>query len=56
MLGAERLADRITLATNGRITMKVYGAGELVPAFESFDAVSNGTADVYHGSSLLLAR
>ena len=50
-VGAERLADRITFATNGRITIKVYGAGELVPAFESFDAVSNGTADVYHGAA-----
>ena len=50
-VGAERLADRITDATNGRITIKVYGAGELVPAFESFDAVSNGTADVYHGAA-----
>ncbi|WMS41099.1 TRAP transporter substrate-binding protein [Acuticoccus sp. MNP-M23] len=47
--GAQRCADRITKMTDGRITVKLYGAGELVPAFESFDAVSNGTAEMYHG-------
>jgi TRAP-type mannitol/chloroaromatic compound transport system substrate-binding protein len=46
--GAQRLADRITKGTDGRITVKVYSAGELVPALESFDAVSGGTADLYH--------
>ncbi|MGE0253835.1 MAG: TRAP transporter substrate-binding protein [Alphaproteobacteria bacterium] len=48
--GAERLAKRITDATDGKITVKVFAAGELVPPFESFDAVSNGTADMYHGA------
>ncbi len=48
--GAQRAADRITAMTDGRITVKLYAAGELVPAFESFDAVSTGTADIYHGA------
>ncbi len=48
--GAQRVADRITASSGGRITVKLYAAGELVPAFESFDAVSNGTADMYHGA------
>ena len=48
--GAQRVADRITLATDGRISVKLYAAGELVPPFESFDAVSSGTADMYHGA------
>lgn len=48
--GAQRLADRITAATDGRITVKLFAAGELVPPFESFDAVSQGTADMYHGA------
>jgi TRAP-type mannitol/chloroaromatic compound transport system substrate-binding protein len=26
-------------ASGGRLTVRVYGAGELVPAFEMFDAV-----------------
>lgn len=47
--GAQRFADRVTKSTDGRITVKLYAAGELVPAFESFDAVSSGAADMYHG-------
>ncbi len=47
---AERLAKSIAAATDGMVDIKVYGAGELVPAFESFDSVSNGTADIYHGA------
>tara|TARA_R110002072_G_scaffold49863_37_gene135120 strand:- start:785 stop:1885 length:1101 start_codon:yes stop_codon:yes gene_type:complete len=49
--GAQRLADRITTATDGRISVKVFAAGELVPPFESFDAVSSGTADMMHAAS-----
>jgi TRAP-type mannitol/chloroaromatic compound transport system substrate-binding protein len=48
--GAQRVADRITKATEGRITVKLFAAGELVPPFESFDAVSQGTADMYHAA------
>ena len=47
---AIRLAERIGQATDGKVTVKVFAAGELVPAFEVFDAVSNGTADVYHSA------
>ncbi|WP_413203516.1 TRAP transporter substrate-binding protein [Rhodospirillum sp. A1_3_36] len=47
---AERVAQRITKMTNGRLTVKVFAAGELVPAFEAFDAVSSGTAEMYHGA------
>ncbi len=47
---AERMAKRIEEATDGDITIKVYAANELVPAFESFDAVSTGTADCYNGA------
>lgn len=38
-------------ATGGRVNIKVYGAGELVPALEAFDAVSSGTADIGSGAS-----
>lgn len=47
---AERVARRIEDATDGQIAIKVYAAGELVPAFECFDAVSAGTADCYNGA------
>ena len=46
--GSQRLADSITAMSGGRLTVKVYGAGELVPAFEAFDAVRDGTAEMAH--------
>jgi len=46
--GAQRLADNITRMSQGRLEVKVYAAGELVPASETFDAVSGGAADIYH--------
>jgi TRAP-type mannitol/chloroaromatic compound transport system substrate-binding protein len=49
--GATYLAQTITAMTGGRITVSVYGAGELVPAFEVFDAVANGTAQIGHAGS-----
>ena len=49
--GANQLAKLITEMSGGRITVKVYGAGELVPAFEVFDAVSRGTAQIGHGAA-----
>ena len=47
---AERLANRITSASGGKIMVKVFAAGELLPPFESFDAVSGGSADMYHAA------
>ncbi|MDH5516983.1 MAG: TRAP transporter substrate-binding protein [Gammaproteobacteria bacterium] len=49
--GANKLAQLITEMSGGRLQVKVYGAGELVPAFEVFDAVSRGTAQMGHGSA-----
>jgi len=49
--GANELAKRITQMSGGRIKVKVYGAKELIPAFEVFDAVSRGTAQIGHGSA-----
>lgn len=48
--GAQRVADRITAATGGRITVKLFAAGELVGAFDSFDTVSSGEAEMYHAA------
>ena len=47
----ERMADRIRTMSRGRLDIKVYGAGELVGAFEVFDAVSRGTAEMGNGAS-----
>jgi TRAP-type mannitol/chloroaromatic compound transport system substrate-binding protein len=49
--GAERMAQRITAISEGRIEVKVFAAGELVPAFESFDAVSSGNAEMSHSAA-----
>ncbi len=49
--GANNLAKLITEMSGGRIKVKVYGAKELVPAFEVFDAVSRGTAEMGHGAA-----
>jgi TRAP-type mannitol/chloroaromatic compound transport system substrate-binding protein len=48
--GAELLAKFIGDATNGRLTVTVYGGGEIVPAFESMDAVGSGTVEMGHGA------
>ncbi|WP_261842879.1 TRAP transporter substrate-binding protein [Aliamphritea ceti] len=49
--GANKLAELIGEMSGGRITVKVYGAKELVGALEIFDAVSRGTAELGHGAS-----
>ncbi|WP_340108697.1 TRAP transporter substrate-binding protein [Pikeienuella sp. HZG-20] len=50
-VGAQRLADRITAASGGRLTVQVYSAGELVPALQSLDAVIDGTAEMSHSAA-----
>jgi TRAP-type mannitol/chloroaromatic compound transport system substrate-binding protein len=47
---AERLAQSITTLSKGRLSVKVYPADTLVHAFEVFDAVGAGIADMYHAS------
>jgi TRAP-type mannitol/chloroaromatic compound transport system substrate-binding protein len=47
---AERFAKNVTEATDGRLSIQVLGAGELVPAFESFDAVQRGAAEMMHAT------
>jgi len=50
-VGAQRLADRITAASGGRLTIQVYAAGELVPPLQSLDAVIDGSAEMSHGAA-----
>jgi len=47
---AQRCADTITEMTGGDLTIDLKAAGELVGAFEVFDAVTAGQADMYHGA------
>ena len=48
---AERLAQRITAMSGGELTVKVAAAGTVVPAFGSFDAVSQGSVEMGHAAS-----
>ncbi|MEM9148605.1 MAG: TRAP transporter substrate-binding protein [Pseudomonadota bacterium] len=47
-VAAQMLADRITALSGGRIEVKLFAAGELVPGRGVFDAVAEGTAELYH--------
>ncbi len=49
--GVLRLATFIEEASGGRLRIKVYAAGELVPPFEVFDTVSRGTVEMGHGAA-----
>lgn len=48
---AENLARAVEELSDGRLTIRVYGAGEIVPALEVFDAVSGGVVDAGHGAA-----
>jgi TRAP-type mannitol/chloroaromatic compound transport system substrate-binding protein len=52
---ADRLARSITAMSDGHLKVTVYSAGRLVRAFETFDAVSAGVADMYHTDEVYFA-
>ncbi|KPQ12154.1 MAG: TRAP-type histidine uptake transport system substrate-binding permease component [Saliniramus fredricksonii] len=47
-VAAQMLADRIVTLSGGRIEIEFFPAGEVVPGPGVFDAVGEGTADIYH--------
>ena len=49
--GVERFAEEVKTMSNGRLNIKVYAGGELVPPLQTFDAVSQGTVELGHGAS-----
>jgi len=49
---AQRLADRISTLSAGRLDVKLYAAGEIVPGLGTFDAVANGVAEMAHTAPL----
>ena len=49
--GCLRFAGWVKEMSGGRLDIQVFGGGELVPALEVFDAVSNGVAEVGHGAA-----
>ncbi|MFC3093669.1 ABC transporter substrate-binding protein [Alteromonas sediminis] len=47
----ETFANYVNAMSGGRLTVTVYGAGELVPGFEVFDAVSQGSVQMGHSGA-----
>lgn len=48
---ANEVAQDIEKMSNGQLKVKVYAAGEMVPAMQVFDAVKSGAAEIGHGAS-----
>lgn len=49
--GANLFAQWVKELSGGRMEIKVFGGGELVPPLEAFDAVSNGAVEIGSGCS-----
>lgn len=47
----EIFAEKVAAMSNGRLQIKVYGGGELVPPLEVFGAVSQGAAEMSHAAA-----
>jgi len=47
---ANLLSEWVSKMSGGRLEIKVYGAGELVPPFEAFEAVAQGIAEMGCGA------
>src|SRR5207237_1234636 len=48
---AEVLAKRVAEATDNKFQIRVFAAGEIVPAFQVLDAVQNNTVEMGHSAS-----
>jgi len=48
--GAELLAKFIEKGSGGRLKIDVFGAGQLVKPFDSFNAVASGDVEMGHGT------
>ena len=49
--GAGRFAHRVAELSEGRLTIKVFAGGELVPPLNTFEAVSDGTVETGSGAA-----
>ncbi len=50
-VSADRLAERITTMSGGRLRVDVFPAGAIVPAFGVFDGVASGAVEMGHTAS-----
>ncbi|MET0866688.1 MAG: TRAP transporter substrate-binding protein [Pseudorhodoplanes sp.] len=46
--GGEMFADRVSKLTDGKFNIRVFAAGDIVPAFQALDAVQQGTVELAH--------
>lgn len=49
--GVDRFAEDVKIMSGGRLNIKVFAGGELVPPLQTFDAVSQGTVEIGHGAA-----
>ncbi len=48
--GAQRFAKNLEAMTDGRMKVQYFAAGEKVKAFDAFDEVASGNAQMYHAA------
>ena len=48
--GAQRFGQRLIDMSDGRFNVEYFAAGERVGAFDSFDEVASGNAQIYHAA------
>jgi TRAP-type mannitol/chloroaromatic compound transport system substrate-binding protein len=47
---AQRFVDNVRVMSDGQLDITLYAGGELVPPFESLDAIQQGVADLLHAT------
>jgi len=49
--GVKRFAKDVKRMSNNQLNIQVFAGGELIPALQTFDAVSQGTVEMGHGAA-----
>lgn len=49
--GVMRFAREVKRMSRGQLSIQVFAGGELIPALQTFDAVSQGTVEMGHGAA-----
>jgi TRAP-type mannitol/chloroaromatic compound transport system substrate-binding protein len=49
--GGEVFSNRVAKLTDGQFNIRVFAAGDIVPAFQALDAVQQGTVEICHTAS-----
>ena len=49
--GVKRFASDVKRMSRGQLNIHVFAGGELIPALQTFDAVSEGTVEMGHGAA-----